>query len=549
MSLILANVKFATTELCDYSYNKCQSVCICIQKANTITACNPNRVKDRYPFRWDPGIVPPRHAGSHVSVAEGAVTIAQDGSVICAADSQHYKLVHLDTGACIPLFPYERSQMSPIIVVIGDGEFLIVTASAQGVGLGTLQWPSVPTSMVFLFPYIIALLKNNMLQIHNFKTQDLVQTIVFPEDSPAIGISLAQYPLDIKIAASAPPALASAGSPGADHASPSEDGDVQSAPSESARSDSRETLPGGTVQAIITFESEILGLRMIPWETQIERLLDSQRPLQAVTLGEQMLKLEEDSAAKRGKLARLNVRSGLLFIQEAKFQQALSCLRRGRIDPRALDMLLLYLSDSRKSKNLYRPEFRQAVDSTLLKLYAESDSPLLYDLLASTHSCTLEDCQEFLTARSLYHAQSLLYKSLGMHQQAIDLWIQIASGELVDVNFTGIQAIVDLLTEMQDEDLVLRYAEWVISRDPQRGVMIFTNRNDGLFDVARILEFLEPFGSRALMSYLEYLTSLNADKDPALQTRLAFLYIEAIADLATDDAMFELGQRIAFQCF
>nr|KAJ3420128.1 transforming growth factor, beta receptor associated protein 1 [Polyrhizophydium stewartii] len=513
-----------------------------------------------------------------VSVIDGALIVAQDGSVVCAADASSYKLVRLDSGECTPLFPYEKSQMSPLAVAIGGGEFLLVTASAQGVGLGvfisslgepirgTLQWPSVPISMVFQFPYVVTLLRNNTLQIHNFKTQDLVQSITFPADSPARYVSLASYPLEIKITS------------GGDTLDTESNDGSTTASAAAARS----LIPGGTVQVVISFGEEILGLRMIPWETQVDRLLESNRTQQAVTLCEQMLKKEEDGPAKRNKLVRVYIRAGLQFIQDAKFQQALNCFRRGRIDPRSLiflfpdvrprscamlpagysarwmadmqsvneikalqslktammveaqDMLVAYLSDIRRSK-LFRPEFREAIDSTLLKLYSESNVPAMYDLLSGENFCVIEDCEAFLASRHRYFAQSLLYKNNKMFKAVLDLWIQLASGELADPDFVGMPLIVDLLVEISDPDLIWRYAEWVLRRDPIRGVKIFTERTDALFEPSKVLDFLESFGTRALKAFIEHLVLRNGSKDPALHTRLAQLYIDAIVNLATDE--------------
>ncbi|KAK6096437.1 hypothetical protein MT418_003272 [Batrachochytrium dendrobatidis] len=530
-----------------------------------------------------------------VPVLNGAQFLTQNGQVICAADALTYKLINLDTGGCIPLFPYEKLQMSPVAVMIGDGEFLLVTASAQGVGLGvfisstgepirgTLQWPSVPISMVFLYPHVFTLLRNNMLQIHNFTTQDLVQSITFPSDTPAKSISAAQYPLEVKVAGFF----------------------ENNAVSTAEASDSLPTTSAGTVQVIISFCNEILGLLMIPWEIQVEQHFDAGSIHQAVILADQILGQDQDTPAKRTKLSRIYIRAGIMFVRDANFSSALDCFNRGRINPRALiylypdirpstytiipegyarkwmvenetidqivdravskqysnidepgasslktaltleaqDMLMSYLSNIRTSK-LSKTEIKTDIDSTLLKLYAEHNTSAMYDLLAGPNYCDIAQCEAYLASKNRYFAQSLMFKAQEQYTQCLDLWIRISSGEVMDPDFIGIPLIVELLVELNDTNLIWRYAEWVLRRDPVRGVKIFIDRKDELFKVETVLEFLESHATRALKLYIEDLVMSQYNKDPALHTRLGILYIDEIAHIATDTLV--LSQETEF---
>ena len=230
-------------------------------------------------FKKDVSVMPSNNTNA------GSVTlIVQEKTVVCSADGFQYQLVHLDSNQTIPLFPYEASQMNPVAIVIGEGEFLLVTASVQGVGLGvfisssgdpvrgTLQWPAIPVSIVFQSPYVISLLRNNSIQIHNYMTQELVQTLKLPNENPQ-SLSLAHYPLDIKLHIN-PTALSN---------------DSPSSPT---------YIPAGCIQVVVVFKHKVMGLRMVPWELQVDTFLESGLVRQAVILGEQKLMLEEESDSK-----------------------------------------------------------------------------------------------------------------------------------------------------------------------------------------------------------------------------------------------------------
>ena len=86
------------------------------------------------------------------------------GGIVCAADAQMYKLLQLGSDSEIPLFPYDSSVSLPIMIAVGETEFLIVSSgggSEKGLGVfisrhgeptrATLEWPSYPISVGALF--------------------------------------------------------------------------------------------------------------------------------------------------------------------------------------------------------------------------------------------------------------------------------------------------------------------------------------------------------------------------------------------------------------
>ena len=89
----------------------------------------------------------------------------------------------------------------------------------------------------------------------------------------------------------------------------------------------------------------------------------------------------------------------------------------------------------------------QELDTALLKLYAETDSSELIALIASEPACDMQDCITWLEKCKRYHAQALLYKYHGENDKALNIWTRIASGELQDDIFPGIEFIVEFLAK------------------------------------------------------------------------------------------------------
>jgi hypothetical protein len=100
----------------------------------------------------------------------------------------------------IPVLPVVQSSNSgssaqvlkPVCIAITENEFLLASATSSGqtaIGIfcsgagdpvrGTLQWSSYPRALGIEFPYVAALLRGNIIEVHNILDQNLVQTIRF----------------------------------------------------------------------------------------------------------------------------------------------------------------------------------------------------------------------------------------------------------------------------------------------------------------------------------------------------------------------------------
>ncbi|QSL66996.1 hypothetical protein MERGE_001383 [Pneumocystis wakefieldiae] len=134
------------------------------------------------------------------------VSVCQRGFICCVATTSSYELINFENNRRIPLFPiiqgndvlhhnFLRVSMSflkPIIISISKSEF-IVTCLFDGknsVGLfvdingnvvrGTIMFSEYPISLASEFPFLMALMDNSFVEIHNIIDQTLVQVVQSP---------------------------------------------------------------------------------------------------------------------------------------------------------------------------------------------------------------------------------------------------------------------------------------------------------------------------------------------------------------------------------
>ncbi|KAJ3034718.1 transforming growth factor, beta receptor associated protein 1 [Rhizophlyctis rosea] len=488
-------------------------------------------------------------------------------SDICAADGQQYKIIHLDDGETIPLFPYDRNVMRPVIAAMIKGEFLLGTATPQGGGLGmfissdgnpirgTLEWPAIPRSIAFQFPYIIALLRNNVIEVHNLFTQKRVQKIMIPASVEPRFLIEASFDL---------------------------------------QSTDLETGHACSVKVAVACKEAVLGLRMISLEGQIDLLLERKSIDRAVALAEQMMQgmPDEDGEKKRATLRSLYQRAGLVYFRDTLFDEALDLFKKSQLDPLLLialypefgtsgeantpsgghwltemgtiddivrvslqrnypdadpetissfgaalvatarEMLEKYLLFARENKaGIGRLE---EIDTVLLRIYAENNPTAMYRLLSGPNYCQLEESEKYLLGKKKYYALSLLYRHHNLMKKVLDMWIKIASNEVEDPDFPGIALIVTFLSETEDKELVWRYADWVSKKDVGLGVQIFIDWKGPPLDPDDVLEYLKPFGT-AGKRYLEHLVKKLGNKDEKRHTALCLLYVDEVLQYAGQD--------------
>ncbi|KAJ3368766.1 transforming growth factor, beta receptor associated protein 1 [Kappamyces sp. JEL0680] len=500
----------------------------------------------------------------------GKSVALQDSVVhICFADSKSYNLLSIKRDKIIPLFPYDSESLAPIIYSIGKGEFLLVTGSAQGFGIGvfvsslgepirgTLQWPALPLAVIFHDPYVVAMLPNSTVQIHNIETQTLVQSIIIPSANIPKFMNVVSFPMDVT-------------------------GEKN----------------GGVLEIILGTGSEIFGLLMLPWDFQLMELFESNHIDQALLLLAKMSENEE-SLEQTQKRSQYYCRAAFAFFEKCDFQKAFLYFKKGGIAPtlvlllfglisepmeeddrvlseaakktkafatvvhehvagtvaadegsrkelkEALESLayhdlIEYLEDKRKSRA--KQFWAVTVDNCLLQLYIQANPAKISAFLLGDNCCSLPFCESLLSKCGRHYLLSKLYKKLGQSEKVLELWVELSSGTITDSDFGGMLEIIEYLGNLSEKDTILKFGGWVLRRDPSRGIQIFIDRKDNLFEPAEILAFLETFGSRCRREYIEYLVLRLKAADPNLHNQLAVLYLEEIIHLSDSVMLQELTE-------
>ncbi|KAI9208292.1 uncharacterized protein BJ171DRAFT_237716 [Polychytrium aggregatum] len=512
-----------------------------------------------------------------IPMSDGAIAMARYKNHICAADQSSYKILNVETSQEFQLFPYDRQLMRPMVVAIQEDEFLLVIGTPQQTGLGmfvtgngdairgTLEWPAMPKSVAFQFPYVIALLKSNVIEIHNIFNQQRVQHIMFPRSMELKSLSEATFNLEI------------------------------------SKGDPKES---SSIHVVAAGKDTIIGLKMMSLEGQISELLIQKQISRAVALGEQVIQWNrhDGSDAKKRKLKSLYERGGLVYFKDTLFDDAMTLFQKGDLDPAYLISLFPELQPSKAyerqtssasidsagvelealssieelvSYNLqhsypdaeedvkesYRAVLRTSakemlkkylvhyrelhggredIDSSILKIYAEMDRDALYDFLNGENVCALEECEQFLLERKLFYGVGLLFKSRHIPARALETWKKIYTKEFIDPDARGgLVEIMDYILELDDKELAWEYTQWILKQDSALGVQIFTSKKAKVaqFEPSQVLDHLRPFGVDAVRAYLEHAINIERRQTPAIHTELAEIYLDNTLLYLTADAI------------
>ncbi|XP_033638658.1 transforming growth factor-beta receptor-associated protein 1-like [Asterias rubens] len=457
-----------------------------------------------------------------ISISDIPVNLSMDAFCICIATSNEYILANYHTGVITDLFPYDADQTSPVVKRVGKEEFLLAGPSSLGMFVTSagisqrppLKWSETIRGVSYLFPYVVAM-DDEFLTVHSVLDQQQKQTIPFQG-----GRILGDFEGRIFVSSS----------------------------------------------------KEVYALVPLPVEKQIQALLSDKRVEEALTLAKNAKKLGLAKDKFQKLYQRIQQQSGFIELSEFHFDEAGQLFKDGLLDVRELISLFPNLLPSTSNFNRSVPllhqfadissivrgskeklqdcktflssyldsirggdlslGFREEIDTALLKLYAESSPELLKTLVSSENTCSLHDAAEILQKHGRHHALGLLYRYHIDNEKALLVWARICDGELKDDTFPGLDFVVEFLSRCSDHELVWRYVDWALQKNPELGVKIFTDRSESepLTERMRpdtVIDYLHAF-PKAVMRYLEHLVFTKKLEKEKYHTHLAVLYLDDV---------------------
>lgn len=468
-----------------------------------------------------------------VNTPEQPCTICLDGYFLCLALTTQYIILNYNTGANQDLFPYNSEERKPIVKRIGREEFLLAApgglgmfANAEGVSQrAPVNWSESVVGAAVCFPYVVAL-DESFITVHSMLDQQLKQTLAF------------------------------------------RDGHI---------------LQDFEGKVVLASTKAVYIMVPLPLEKQIQDLLAGHRVEEALILAEGAQRnIPKDKFQILHK--RILQQAGFIQFSQLQFPEAKEHFRKGQLDVRELISLYPLLLPSSSSFTRCHPplhEFadlnhlaqgdqekvqrckrflitylgevrstevangcREDVDTALLKLYAEQDHESLLDLLATENFCLLADSVPWLEKYHKYFALGLLYHYHGQDAAALQLWIRVADGDLQDSTRSDLyEYVVDFLCSCSNLDLVWKYADWALQKDPIIGVQMFTKRpatkNHAELKPDDVITYLTKH-HQALLLYLEHLVLERQIQKETYHTHLAVLYLEKVksflSEKTTDEA-------------
>ncbi|XP_069052414.1 transforming growth factor-beta receptor-associated protein 1 isoform X2 [Lepisosteus oculatus] len=455
-----------------------------------------------------------------VSFLEEPLALAVDGNCLCVATSERYVLHDYKNGTTVKLFPHNREKQATIVELAGRGEFLLNGPGSLGMFVtksGISQRPPVKWTENLLaaavhFPYIVTL-ESEALRVHSILDQQQKQTLPLHK-----GRGLLSTPENV----------------------------------------------------FVLTENTVYSLTPVPVEEQLDALLKSEKTDEALDLVQGVKPLFSKDTYKV-LYSNVTRRAGFVKFHQEYFSEAKDLFIKGNLDPKEIISLYPELSsliaDSKHWPNSARStrdlrllkerdsetfekytEFlcsflrdcrlteqsadcREEVDRALVKLYAErGDSEELIKILSSPNACKLNECATFLEKSHRFFALGCLYQSHGHSLSAIQTWTKIVDGHHHEnMHFDVYSHIVDFLCCETDLEVVWKYADWVLKKNQEMGVHIFTKRknNQKSFVEDDVLNMLKKY-SLALILYLEYLVNDLKSEDEKHHTLLVTTYVDQI---------------------
>eukprot|EP00698_Gefionella_okellyi_P022229 TRINITY_DN7336_c0_g1_i1.p1 TRINITY_DN7336_c0_g1~~TRINITY_DN7336_c0_g1_i1.p1 ORF type:complete len:869 (-),score=158.65 TRINITY_DN7336_c0_g1_i1:640-3246(-) len=469
------------------------------------------------------------------------IAMAWSGNAVCVGYKKEYGLLRWDTGDSKTLYAV-GAEMRPITRCLERGQLLVMEDSVahvmdeNGVERSTFNFSTAPVSVGYSYPFVVAL-AGKTLEIRNVDNENLQQNI----------------PVERVVM------LGDAG----EHST-----------------------------VVVAAANKLHVLVPVPIDEQIKSLVALKRVNEALQLFN-MISSRIPGIDTNAKIQEIHEMAGFVLFSDTNFKDAFPHFRQSNVDPRELVAFFPGLAPRNMTpyipRNIYtgrsidmlvrdalavRKGFSQpekekqhsqlltkvkrelaafllerrrgltgptavTTDTALVKLYVELDQrDELLALLRRRHHADLADSLEILQAAGWWFNVGSLYASKDMTQEALETWRTLGAGQTQDDRSDGIDPTVELLSAMNDNPLLWKYARWVLDKDVDRGIEIFTKatRKEPL-NAATVLQFFDGFRGRDQLveAFLEFLVIEENVADEVYSTQLVNRYLDTVLTLVPSD--------------
>lgn len=170
------------------------------------------------------------------------------------------------------------------------------------------------------------------------------------------------------------------------------------------------------------------------------------------------------------------------------------------------------------------------IDTTMLKCYLQTKDSLVAPLLRLNH-CHLEESEKLLKKYQKHRELIILYQTKGQHRMALELLksMDVSAGSN---GLNGLTETIRYLQSLGNEHtpLICEYSNWVLDRDPEEGLKIFTVDMETVENLSRgvILDFLLKNHRQVVIPYLNHIIEVWGDTKQLFHNILIQMYRDKI---------------------
>ncbi|WFD00365.1 hypothetical protein MYAM1_003113 [Malassezia yamatoensis] len=530
-------------------------------------------------------------------------------NVVCLASPTGYTLLQLDTGIQTSLgLPISQTndissaKIRPCIVpvILEDAQIFVITSHSRSGTLGAfiqsdgepteklLEWPAHPRSVVMDGPFILALLRNDTIEVHDLRCMRRVQQIpVDPEKQPRSLVRIQRN--DLLITPPIHSALQTAG-----YKIPFEkDRDASSARLEASdeedqrshslyrptETDLHESLP---ICTILEYQREVAGLTFpttasVAWDciqahdwsgaeiAMEKRDWDAQDRVVAI-----LLAVSHIIAGRFHAASRLLVRSQLdIRVIIDKFPEFRRYMQPVEVEmPRILgdawsrlpmvdemidtNLAMTYGSEIFESdavKELRSKLLRRAEDMlraivahalslcndplyhlVLLAVILRQDNTTSYqELFPHAVACSASQVDKLLHEHRRYILYAGVLRQQTQYEEALRILCAVMDGKLHDaVDTVTTQSIGQAIERLESPASQIKFALWLAQHDIQRALPLLYKADFSDQDSDSIIESLRKVDSKAAEQLLEHIALTEANQRPSQHMGLCRRLISSI---------------------